>query len=224
MARAEKSLIGLDRLRALLDGFGVERALLPPSLAAPAEGDPVLGVPFDPQLATLYRLTNGGKLGDLILYSFSPDSNWDLVGSNTFTREVRRGNPFWTDEVIYFATESGEPYRFAVVPALANPEGVQPVVYLFEVDGVRLYPLASSVDKLFDLWARFCEPRLEKYGRLDSWMVGIDDFSFILNEPRLVAQDEALVLMIQAGRFDRLMEQHPNSLKWASSVLREAGL
>jgi len=216
------TLPGLERLTSVLEEFGIRYSLAPPFSEAPRAGELVLGAPFDPQLAALYAHTDGGKLGDLGLFSLDDNSNWKLVHINTYIRETRQGNPFWTDNVIYFASEVGVSHNFAVVPSLANAEGVQPVLYIDDVEESHLYPLASSVDKALDLWARFCEMRLRKYGVLETWMIEVYGVS-IWNEPGMVAEDEELVRLIKAGTFDAFMGQDVNAREWVDAVVQASG-
>ena len=157
-------LPGFDRLLAVLSQFGVTPEIEPPSPKAPLAGDRVLGAPFDPMLAALYARINGRFLGDLSVYGFDEDTGRDLIKLNTSFRECEVGHPFDLREILYYAQEFSMAYRFAVVPSLANVEGVQPVLYLDEYDEVSVLPFASSVDKAFDLWARFCEVRFRRRG------------------------------------------------------------
>jgi len=125
--------------------------------------------------------------------------------------------------VLYFGTERGMAYRFAVIPSLASVSGVQPVLYLDEFESIHAYPLASSVDKMFDLWARFCEGRLRRNGRLDEWMIGVVDTHHILDEVGFIAEDEKLVRMMKEGRFDRIIGEDEEGHNWVKQVLKVSG-
>jgi len=209
-------LPGLARLMTVLARHNLASSLNPPSEKAPKEGL-LFGAPVDPLLSSLYAQADGGEIGDLLLYSFDDKSNWNLIRDNSYLRDRQHDTPSLAHQVLYFGTEVGMAYRFAVVPSLAQPNGVQPVVYLDEFESIHVYPLASSIDRMFDLWARFCEARLTKHGRLDEWMIGVVDIH-ILNEVRLVSEDEILIRMMKEGRFDSLIGEDAEGHNWVKRV------
>jgi len=218
----KNTLPGLDRLIAVLEKFGMAPTLPPPSPKAPHAGDRVLGASFDAQLAALYACTNSTALGDLLLYGFDDKPDDNLVNLNTDLRTCEIGHPFEMSEIVYYAQEANHAYRFAVVPSLTNVEGVQPVLYLDEYETPHIYPLASSVDRAFDLWAQFSEMRLKNYGRLDTWMLD-DVYEHITYEIILIAQDKELVRMMKAGNFDRFIGDDREMRAWMESIIRAAG-
>jgi len=221
MVSNTKSLPGFERLTGVLSEFDVPPLLKPVFPHAPKAGELVLGSPFDPQLATLYSLTDGGELGDLLLFCFGKDPHSNILRFNKVWRDIAEETPAFEKELLYFGAEAGASCYFAVVPSLANAEGVQPVLYIDEYEQTLVYPFASSVDKAFSVWAQYCEKRLVKYGVLEMWKVEEYDVD-IMNEIGLIAEDHELIRMMKAGSFDRFVNQTPVCRKWVDSVIRAA--
>jgi len=221
MVSNPKFLPGLERLTGVLSQFDIPPRLKPAFPHAPRAGELVLGSPFDPQLATLYSCTDGGRVGDLRLFCFGEDSHAEIIDFNKWWRDDDLEILAFRKEVLYFGAEVGASCYFAVVPSLANGEGVQPVLYIDEYEQTLVYPFASSVDKALSVWAQYCEMRLVKYGVLEMWKVEEYDVD-IMNEIGLIAEDQELIRMMKAGSFDRFVNQTPVSRKWVDSVIRAA--
>jgi len=221
MVSNPKFLPGLERLTGVLSQFDIPPRLKPAFSHAPKAGELVLGSPFDPQLATLYSCTDGGRVGDLRLFCFGKDSHAEIIDFNEWWRDNDLEILAFRKEVLYFGGEVGASCYFAVVPSLADAEGVQPVLYIDEYEETFIYPFASSVDKAFNLWAHYCEKRLVKYGLLEMWKVEEYDFS-IKKEIRIIIEDHELIRMMKAGSFDRFVNQSRVSRMWVDSVIRAA--
>jgi len=219
----QNALPGLDRLVAVLEHSGLNPSLLPPVENQLQPGTLVLGASIDPVLAKFYDYADGGKLGDLRLFHFGENSIWNIVTQNTFIRDIRKGEPPWTNEVLYFGLEVGASCGFAVVPSLSRADGVQPVLYVDEYEEIHAYPIASSVDNLFSLWAGYCELRLKRYGVLETWKVDVQA-NLLTDDARVVVEDTELVRMMKEGRFDRIIGEDAEGRNWVKQVLEASAI
>ena len=173
---------------------------------------------MDPLLASFYARCDGGLFGDLQILGFGTERQ--AIGAwNESLRESRQDIHPQLASCIEYAKEAGAPHYLATVPSLANPEGVQPVVMLLQYVDLSIYPIASSVDKVFDLWARFSDLRLGRYGRLDVYMIDVLD-CHLWREHRLLAEDEELVRMLGSGSFDPLVGDETDREEWTQAVIQ----
>ena len=93
-------------------------------------------------------------------------------------------------------------YRYATVPELASPEGVQPVIRVDPYEDIHALPVASDLDRFFDTYSRYIEIMVEDP---DYRASGVAWVRFPYDVPELLARDRPLVSMIKEGRFDRWM-------------------
>jgi hypothetical protein len=89
-----------------------------------------------------------------------------------------------------------------MVPSLASPEGLQPVIILDPYETMYALPVASNLHQFFETYTRYLEMQLEDPD------CQADGFSIVISPwkaPGLIARDRLLVGMIREGRFDHLM-------------------
>jgi hypothetical protein len=125
----------------------------PPVPSAPQEGERVFGEPLDPQLAAVYQRLGAAEFGEIALYA--PDSDEEgLTRQNEWLRE--RQEVQYLSSLV-FGWEPGFAFYYGTVPGLIDPQGLQPVVYISAMEALFAVPLASSVDRFFDLYSRYLE-------------------------------------------------------------------
>ena len=66
-------------------------------------------------------------------------------------------------------------YRFATVPPLASPEGLQPVIFLDPYETMYALPVASNLHQFFETYTRYLEMQLEDPD------CQADDFSIVIS-------------------------------------------
>ena len=157
-----------------------------------------LGAPLDPYLRVLLSRFNGGRLWDLYLYGGKGSPN-ELLTINKEMRLVSDDLPDLSDFLL-FAQIGHQATHLAVMPALANSEGLQPVAYLDLNEGMKVLPLASNVDACFELLARYLEMLVVRSGDVEK---GAMELLFPWHLPDLLASDEALMRLVNQGKFDR---------------------
>lgn len=208
------SLQGFERLIAVCQRLSLPVKLSPSLTSAPQQGEPVLGEPLDPQLAALYQRLGGAEfsrpaeISGLALYGPSSDEE-GLIRRNAWLRE--RGEVQYLSSLV-FGWELGFAFHYGVVPRLAGPQGLQPVVYISAMEALYAVPVASSVDRFFDLYASYLElaakPRgFEELGVHFPWDV-----------QHLIAQDAPLLEQVRAGRFDFLTGGSQNAIEWLQEL------
>lgn len=206
-------LDGFDRLVAVCRQHSLPLKLSPPLSSAPKQGELVLGDPFDPQLAEVLGRVGGAKIGPLWLYS--PGSEWnDIIPWN---EQLREHDAVHYRSSLIFSEETGFPLYYATVAKLADTQGLQPVVH---VNGYEAYaiPVASSVDRFFDAYSRYLELMV-----VDAEYIhhGIASIHFPSAVTQLIAQDEPLMELVRAGRFDALTNSFRDAVQWIQK-LRDA--
>ena len=119
-----------------------------------------------------------------------------------------------------FAKETGFSYYVGTVPALADAQGIQPVVFIafypVEVYGI---PIASNLDRFFDIYSRYLELMVVDNDYVET---GTPTVTFPWHMADLVAQDSALVALIRGGRSAPLLNDYHGAQKWVSTVLSMA--
>jgi len=213
------SLPGLELLIQTLQHSGIGVQLDPAVPGMPGAGHPVLEEPFDPYLATLYARCNGGRLGHLRLFQGVGDR-----GLMTRNLEIRSEADSRHRQVLRFATLDSTAYSLGTVPSLAASDGPQPVVMASDYIDFDVFPLASTVDRAFRLYALYCETCLRKYGGKLDWNPAgeADNVSFPFHFVREVAQDRELVRLLEDGRFEALTAPAPDSRDWVNQILAAA--
>jgi hypothetical protein len=210
---ASRLLPGLERLITTCRRLDLELEL-PPSLpVAPRAGEQMFDQPFDPLLAAVYQRTGEAKLGTFRL--LRPDhEHHGLFATN---EEFKRDGAEPSRSTLLFAKEDGFLYYYGTVPALANRQGLQPVVYASYYSGeMSAVPIASTVDWFFDTYSRYLELMVLDAGYLDS---GVTELQFPWGVPKLIAADTALMALVREGRFSHLMEHDEGAREWVAELL-----
>lgn len=202
-------LSGLKRLMAACQRHSLPLRLSPPLDSAPKHGELFLGEPFDAHLAAVYQRLGGAELGPLTLYR--PDTEWNgLLPWNEALREDATAVHFHSAHV--FGRETGFALYFGTVPKLADSRGLQPVVHIPAHDGEQFaIPIASSVDRFFDLYSRYLERMVVDPEYLET---GISLVTFPWHMGDLIRRDEPLIAQVRAGRFDFLAYDYAGAHKW----------
>lgn len=204
-------LPGFDRLIAICKQHSLPLHLPPPVMTAPKPGDSILGAPVDPQLAAVYERMGGGDLGHLSLYP--PGSDWNhLIPWNARLREF---DIVQFRSSLIFCEKTGFALYFATVPQLADAQGIQPVIYIQAMEAPSAAPVASSVDRFFDIYSRYLELMVVDPEYLSS---GVPDVSFPWDVEQLIARDEPLMRLAQAGRFDFLTQDDEEIHQWVQQL------
>jgi hypothetical protein len=209
----ETNVPGLSRLISGCQRHSFPLKLSPPPSLPFKQGELVLGTPLDPQLAAVYQRLGAAEFGELALYSPTSEEK-GLVATNELLRKY--DSPEIQSSLI-FGWEPGFALYYGTVPQLADSQGVQPVVH---INGYEAYavPVASSVDRFFDAYSRYLElvavdPEYLHHG------VTIVNFPWAMTA--LIAQDEPLMELVRAGRFDFLTNNFRDAVQWIQE-LRDA--
>jgi hypothetical protein len=207
----ETELPGFDRLKAVCQRRSLSMELSPPLASTPHRTDTLFGEPLDPQLAALYERLGGATLGSLVLYK-PGDGFEDLVPWN---QRLRGYDPAHYSSCLLFGQESGFAFYYGTVPKLADAQGRQPVVYLEAMDVQFAIPVASCVDRFFDLYASYLELAAKPP---DFAETGIPSVHFPWDVQHLIVQDAPLIEQVRAGRFDFLSNNYRDALKWLQAL------
>jgi hypothetical protein len=217
-------LPGLDRLIAVCQRHSLPMTLSPPLASAPQWGEPIFGEPLDPQLAALYQYLGAAEFGQLPEFSgpitfsglalYGPGSDEEgLIRRNEWLRE--NGEVPYLSSLV-FGWEPGFAFYYGVVPRLAGTQGPQPVVHICAMETLYAIPVASSVDRFFDLYASYLELATEPRDFAD---IGVH---FPLDVQHLIAQDAPLMEQVRAGRFDFLTNSYRDALEWLQQLRASA--
>jgi hypothetical protein len=180
---------------------------------APKPGESIFGEPIDPQLAAVYERAAGGELGPLSL--FSPGPEWNhLIPWNQRLRERELEAMHFRSSLI-FGEQTGFALYLATVPRLADAQGLQPVIYIQAMEFSSVAPVASSVDRFFDLYSRYLELMVVDPGYLNN---RVPEILFPWDVQQLIAKDEPLLALAQAGRFDFLTENDAEAHQWIQQL------
>jgi hypothetical protein len=204
-------LPGLNRLIEICQRHSLRLKRSPPVTSAPQQGEVLLGAPLDPQLAAVYRRLSAAEFGELALYEPTPDEG-GLIPENTWLRQ--RGQIQYSSALV-FGWEPGFSFYYGTVPQLADATGIQPVIYIEAMDVLFAVPIASSVDRFFDLYSRYLELMVQDPSYLSS---GLPHVQFPWHVRTYVAQDFPLIHQVRAGRFDFLSNNYRGALKWLQEL------
>ena len=218
MSKNVLELPGLEHLISVCRSQSLRLRLEPPLDQALLPRGTLLGQAFDPILTATLSKFNGGWFHD-----------WRVFSANhlePLNEESRMNAEERLRQVVFYAGFDGLAYYLATVPSLADSNGIQPVMYLNMQEGVEMLPIASSVDKAFDLYARYLTALLDRYGSLEAVDEAAEegdlDFFFPRNLPHLVARDSKLVQMLERKQFDSFTAWDRSSTDWIALVQREA--
>lgn len=207
----DTSLPGLERLMTICKRHSLPLHLDPPLSTAPKPGGSILGEPVDPQLVKFYERAGGGTLGRLSLYPPGPEWN-HLIPWNTRLREF---DIIQFRSSLVFGEKTGFALYFATVPRLADAQGLQPVIYIQAMEAPSAAPVASSVDRFFDTYSRYIEHMVVDPEYLSS---GVPDVTFPWDMKQIIARDEPLMSLAQAGHFDFLTQDDEEMHQWVQQL------
>jgi hypothetical protein len=154
-------------------------------------------------------------LGDFVLYKPGPHE----YGLARINEGMRRNDTEPFRSSLVFGQEPSLAYYYGTVPKLANPHGIQPVIYIDAHDQMFVLPVASSVDRFFDVFSRYLEAVAEDPQYVEERHSSI---SFPWDVPELIAQDKPLVQMMEAHRFDFLLKSDEHTRNWLAQVRQSA--
>jgi hypothetical protein len=207
-------LPGLTRFLEVCRNLGLSLEHEPPRQPALGTGESVAGLPLDSLLAAVHAQVGyvGLEEGFVLLRAGDAQQS-DLLRVNERWRRDQT-DPFGS--LLVFGKEDMLAYHYATVPHLEDARGLQPVVKVDMHEEPYAVPLASTVDRFFDTYSRYlevlvAEPDYEELGpavRTFPWQV-----------PELIARDQPLVEMLQAGRFDFLMPKDDETRSWVAMIL-----
>jgi hypothetical protein len=200
-------LPGLDRLITVCKRHALPMQFSPPLASAPRQGDMIFGESLDPQLAAVYQRLGAAEFSEFALHAPSSDEE-GLTRQNEWLRE--RHEVQYLSSLV-FGWEPGFAFYYGTVPRLADPRGLQPVVYICAMEGLFAVPLASSVDRFFNLYSRYLELMVQDPHYL---IDGLPHVQFPWHMRTYVAQDAPLIHQVRAGRFDFLSNGYRGALKW----------
>ncbi len=213
------ALPGLERLVDVCQRLNLGLKTSPPAREPLKAGSLLEGVPFDPLLAGIYSRLGHATFATKV-------GGWGLKRSDDQVHGLEENNKWWREN---YWDQLGEPilafgghvYTYATVPSLADGWGRQPVIEIdiYEYDP-KVIPIASNVDRFLDSYSRYLEalvadPRYQETGK--------SDLLFPSHVPEVLAQDERLVELMRAGRFDSLMRNvEDDTRRWAAKVMGQA--
>ena len=206
-------LPGLDRLIAICQRLSLLIELSPPQAPAPQAGQLVLGEPFDPQLAAVYQRLGSATFGPFTLHGPGQDEN-GLIPTNEWVREEEE---IYFHAPLIFGKKTGFSLYYGVVPRLADSRGPQPVVYISAHDAQQFaIPIASNVDRFFDLHSRYLERMVADFEYIET---GLSLVTFPWDMADLIRHDEPLIAQVRAGCFNFLTNEQQGAQKWLKELL-----
>jgi len=206
-------LPGLNRLITVCRQHSLALELSPPRASAPQAGQLVLGEPFDPQLAAVYQRLGAATFGPFTLHGPGPDEN-DLIPKNEWVREEPE---VYFHAPLIFGKKTGFSLYCGTVPRLAASRGLQPVVYISAHDVPQFaIPIASSVDRFFDLYSRYLDRMVVDFEYIET---GISLVTFPWDMADLISRDELLIAQVRAGHFDFLTNDEEDARQWLRELL-----
>jgi hypothetical protein len=212
------SLSGLERLLTICRQLGLSTQLEPPISPALTAGGLVAGLPADPLLAAVHERVGYIAIKDeFFLLRIKDEQNFDIARVNEGWRRDW-AEPFRS--LLVFAKEDRLAYYYAMVPKLTTEKRLQPVVKVDVHEDLYALPVASDMDRFFDVYSHYLEALVKApYYEED----GASALVFPWQVPELIGRDKPLVEMLRAGRFDFLMERNADAQAWANEVLRIGG-
>jgi hypothetical protein len=205
-------LAGLQRLMEVCGRHGLSLKTLAPEENPPAPGELVLGQPFDPFLAALYRKVRAALLGDFQLYAWGSGEG-QLLDVNEGMRDFQE-EPYLSS--LLFGQIPMLAYYLATVPSLADARGIQPVIFIDGYERHRVIPVASSVDEFFTAFSVHLERAVATPEYAIERRLGLH---FPTGVPDVIARDRRFVEALSAGYFKRLMHDDDESREWISKVI-----
>lgn len=208
-------LSGLERLLDVCRRLGLRADVTPPRRTQPVVGSAICGHPLDPVLAAVYAQFGYVYVAEDVYVLRVDERENQLETQNRWWNE--RWQPQLAMPLSLFGGKASLAYFLATVPGLADESGWQPVVQVDtnELDGPYALPLASNVDRYFDVYSRYLEALVTHPSFTADGMTAL---TFPWEVPELFARDERLVELIRAGSFAPLMPG-PEERAWAARVV-----
>jgi hypothetical protein len=188
--------------------------LEPPSGSALTGGAPLAGLSTDPVLAAIHARVGGLELKEgFTLLRLEDEQRFDLTQVNEEWRRDWR-EPFRS--LLVFAKEEALAIYYATVPGLAEGMGAQPVVVVNVHEEPYALPIASNVDRFFDVYSRYLDiivkdPDYEEQGP--------SVLAFPWGVAECIARDRPLVERLRVGHFDSLMPKDEETREWVAQVV-----
>lgn len=207
------ALPGLERLLEVCRARAHPLKLEPPLAPSHRTDARVAGQPMDPLLAALHARTSYLWIhGELSLFPTRHERWPDLPRTNAWWRTDWE-RPF--GELLVFAKDDRLAYCYATVPGLADPHGVQPVVWVDVYETLYALPVASSVDRFLDTYAHYLEVA-------PSCIADSEDLppprSFPWDAAAPIARDLPLLRRVRAGDFDFLVQGNARAREWVAAL------
>lgn len=216
-------LPGLRRLLQTCTRLQFALKTTPPATRPPAAGALFDGQPLDPLLAAFFQ-----QFGEAW---FATDRAGVIIGriddsGNELDSENQRWRSVFQDklvlQVLVFGGEPGMAYRYATLPELADENMYQPVVRVDTYEAPFALPIASNVDKFFELYSRYLEQLAATPGYKENVVL-----TFPWDVPHLLARDKRLVELMQDGAFEPLLSPSARAdesvQEWLRQILDAAG-
>ncbi|HEV8430458.1 MAG TPA: hypothetical protein VGQ41_21320 [Pyrinomonadaceae bacterium] len=205
-------LPGFDHLCAQCRRFGLTVDLIPQTGYAPAT-EATLGSTLDPYLKELLSRWNGGRLWKLYLYGGDGSPN-ELIGINRDLRLVSDDLPELA-ELVLFGQIGNQATHLAVVPSVAGADGYQSVVLLDLNEEIVLVPVASNVDRSFELLGSYLDLLDLRTGNIQE---GEMDLIFPWDVTDLIARDKDLIELIKQRAFDKYVRGGSDSNNFLNRI------
>lgn len=215
-------LPGLRRLLQTCTRLQFTLKTTPPATRPPAAGTLFDGQPFDPLLAAFFQ-----QFGEACL---ATDRAGVIIGriddsGNELSAENQRWRSVFQDklalQVLVFGGEPGMTYRYATLPTLADENMCQPVVRVDTYEAPFALPIASDIDRFFELYSRYLEQLAATPGYKEDVVL-----TFPWDVPHLLARDRRLVELIRSGAFEPLLSPAARAdesvQQWLRQILNAA--
>lgn len=205
------ALPGLDHLLDVCHSRRHPFKLDAPLTPAPRRDEDVAGQPMDPQLAALHA--RAGFLwihGELSVFPARHARRPDLHRVNAHWRRDWE-KPF--GDLVVFAKDDRLAYCYATVPACVDERGLQPVVWVDVYEALYALPVASSVDRFLEAYARYLS--VAPSSTADGEALPAPR-SFPWDATEVLVRDEALVRRVREGHFDFLFQANARAREWVA--------
>lgn len=146
-----------------------------------------------------------GREAPLHLASFLTSQKWSEDAPLFLTSQK------WSEEPVVSRADA-YPQPSLRPPRLAGPEHLQPVVYIVAQDAdLYAIPLASSIDRFFELSSRYLERMVANPESRGNWSPEVR-FPWDMGDE--IVRDGALVEQVRRGHFDFLTNEYEGALRW----------
>lgn len=170
-----------------------------------------LGIPMDPELADLYRVTNGFNIEHLFVYG-ARDCQNELIEWNQYSRDMLDDFPI-LHNVLLCAGFGEQATELAIVPLHADELGRHPVVIVDTNEDVYIKPLASSLNRGMEL---LIDEEIHYFHEN-----GIDCIPFPYNAVDKIRNDTRLMELIAADAFAPMGGNLALTQEWYDVLTRD---